>query len=198
MRAFIGLALPGECRASIARALSPLMDRSAGVAWTPERNLHVTMRFLGEIAPGRVGEVGDRMAEAAREVPPFEFSVEGPGGFPSLRDPRVLWVGVREPLELVRKLHQNMENALAAAGFPREGRAFHPHVTVGRVRRELPPGWAAHFAGILSGKRFGVVKAGSYQLYESRLSPAGSVYTMLRDVPFGGETAATGQEEQSR
>lgn len=196
MRTFIGIGLPEECRASLARALSPLRDRSAGVAWTPERNLHVTMRFLGEIAPGRVGELGDRMVEASRVIPPFEFAVEGPGGFPSLRAPRVLWVGVREPLELVRKLHQNMENALAAAGFPREERAFHPHVTVGRVRRGLPPGWAANFAEILSGKRFGVVKAGSYQLYESRLSPAGSVYAVLRDVPFGGETGKTGREEQ--
>lgn len=197
MRTFIGIGLPGECRAALARALSPLKDRRAEVAWTPERNLHVTMRFLGEIAPGRVGELGDRMAEAAREIPPFEFAVEGPGGFPSLRAPRVLWVGVREPLELVRKLHQNMENTLVAAGFPREERPFHPHVTVGRVRRGLPPGWAANFAEVLSGKRFGIVKAEAYQLYESRLSPAGSVYTVLRDVPLGGTTGKTGQEEQS-
>lgn len=197
MRTFIGIGLPAECRASLARALSPLKEGGPGIAWTPERNLHLTMKFLGEVAPARIGELAGAMTEAAREVPPFEFAVEGAGAFPSLRAPRVLWVGVRDPLELVRKLHQNMENALSAAGFPREERAFHPHVTVGRVRRGPPPGWDATYAGILSGKRFGVVRARSYQLYESRLSPGGSFYTVLREVPLGGETGETGQEEPS-
>lgn len=197
MRTFIGIGLPAKCRAALAAALSPLKAESPGISWTAERNLHLTMRFLGEIEAARVGELTTAMAEAARGIPPFPFAVEGPGGFPDLRAPRVLWVGIGEPLELVRKLHQNMEDALSDAGFSREGRAFHPHVTVGRVRRRLPPGWAAQFAGALSGKRFGVVPAGSYQLYESRLSPGGSVYTVLSDVPFGGTPGNSEQKESS-
>lgn len=186
MRTFIGIGLPDGCRRAIDRAVAPFRSGPRGVSWTPEENLHVTMKFLGEIASTRVDAIASLMADAAREIPPVEISVEGAGGFPSPRDPRVLWVAVRDPLELVGKLHENMETALSGAGFPREGRPFHPHVTVGRVRKALPPGWAEGFFRELSGVRFGSARVTSCRLYESRLSPGGAAYAVLRDVPLGG------------
>ena len=186
MRMFVGIGLPEECRTSIVRALSPVAETGLPVSWTRAENLHITLKFLGEVPDARVEELGGLLAESARGTGPFRFLVEGAGGFPTLSSPRILWAGVREPLDPVRKLHQNMEKILAGAGFPREGRLFHPHVTVGRVRRRLPAGWTERFGGALSGKRFGEVPARSYQLYESRLSPSGSTYTVLVDVPFGG------------
>lgn len=191
MRMFVGIGLPEECRASIAGALSPLAERGLPVSWTRAENLHITLKFLGEVPESRVGELGRLLAGAAGGTAPFRLVVEGAGGFPTLSSPRILWAGVREPLDPVRKLHQNMENILVAAGFPREGRPFHPHVTVGRVRRRLPAGWAERFGGALSGTRFGDVPARSYQLYESRLSPSGSTYMVLVDVPFGGKPGNT-------
>ena len=186
MRSFIGIGLPRECCRAIAGAISPLGAKGLPVSWIPERNLHLTLKFLGEIPSGRIDEVAGLMAGAAREIFPFEFRVEEGGGFPSLRAPRVLWIGIREPLELVRKLHQNMENALSGAGFPRDERPFHPHVTVGRIRGRVAPGWGGTFASAVSGTTFGIVFAASYRLYESRLSPSGANYTVLREVPFGG------------
>ena len=106
---------------------------------------------------------------------------EGGGAFPGTRNPRILWVGFLEPLELVRQLQQNMENALSGAGFPREDRPFHPHITVGRTRGALPPAWGERFVQALSGKSFGVVPVSSFTLYESRLGPGGAVYTPLCD-----------------
>lgn len=185
MRLFVGIGLPEECREAIVRAISPLRERAGPVSWTRAENLHLTLKFLGEVPGERVEELGGWMAEAARDIPPFDLLLEGAGGFPSMSSPRILWVGIREPLDPVRKLHQNMENVLSAAGFPREGRPYHPHVTVGRVRQRLPAGWAERIAAALSGKRFGIAQARSYRLYESRLSPAGSAYVVLRDVPFG-------------
>ncbi len=156
-----------------------------------ERNLHLTLKFLGEVPRSGVDELAGLMEAAARDIPPFEFRVEEGGGFPSLAAPRVLWIGIREPLELVRKLHQNMENALSAAGFPREERPFHPHVTVGRVKGKLPRGWGETYASAVSGATFGAVIVTSYRLYESRLSPSGARYTVLREVPFGGRPERT-------
>lgn len=193
---FVGIGLPPECRRAIVDAVSPLMARRPRVSWTPEQNLHVTLKFLGETSGDRVDRIAALLAEAVRDVPVFEFFVEGAGGFPSLRAPRVIWVGIRESLELVGKLHENMENALSGAGFPREGRPFHPHITVGRARDGLPPGWGDEFARAVSAKRFGVVRVASYRLYESRLSPRGASYFVLRDVPLAARPVQTEGEEK--
>ncbi len=191
MRLFIGIGLPGDCRVAIADALSPLRTKGVPVSWTPERNLHLTLKFLGEVPSVRVEELAGLMKRAVRDIPPFGFRVEGAGAFPSLRAPRVLWIGIREPLELVGKLHQNMEDVLSGAGFPREQRAFHPHVTVGRVRGRVDPGWGERFASAVSGATFGAVFVTSYRLYESRLSPSGADYSVLREVSVGGEPYGT-------
>lgn len=196
MRMFVGIGLPEECRTSIVRTLLPLAEKGIPVSWTRAENLHITLKFLGEVPDARVEELGGLLAEAAGGTVPFRLLVEGAGGFPTLSSPRILWAGVREPLDPVRKLHQNMENILAAAGFPREGRPFHPHVTVARVRRRLPAGWPERFGRALSGMRFGDVPARSYQLYESRLSSSGSTYRVLVDVPFGAYAGENGQRKE--
>ncbi len=198
MRAFIGVGLPPSSRRAIAEAVSAFRDRRLPVSWTLEQNLHLTLKFLGEIPSGRVEEIGALLLTAAGDVPVFELSVEGAGGFPSLRAPRVLWIGIREPLVLVGKLHENMETMLSGAGFPREERPFHPHITVGRVRGRIPPGWGEEYARILSGIPFGVAGVNSYQLYESRLSPGGAVYTVLRDIPLSRGAESTEREEKGK
>ncbi|MBI5419569.1 MAG: RNA 2',3'-cyclic phosphodiesterase [Deltaproteobacteria bacterium] len=187
MRLFTGIALSPACRNAIASAVSPFRSRRIHVSWTPDRNLHLTMKFLGETPPDRVEEIALLLGPAGEDIPPFDLVVEEAGGFPSLRAPRVLWIGIREPLELVGKLQENMENALSDAGFPREERPFHPHITVGRVKGGLSPGWGEEYARALSGRRFGVVRVSSFQLYESRLSPQGATYFVLRDIPLRRE-----------
>ena len=193
MRLFIGIGLPPECRRTIAGAVSPLRDKKVPVSWVPERNLHLTLKFLGETPPGRVYELAGLMAEAAREIPPFGLRVGQAGGFPTLRAPRVLWVGIREPLELVGKLHENMENALSGAGFPRDERPYHPHVTVGRVRGRVATDWGEAYAAAVSRMTIDTVSVNSYRLYESRLSPSGANYSVLCEIPFGGGTDRTAQ-----
>ncbi len=191
MRAFIGIGLPESCRTAIARALSPFRNESGRVAWVRDQNLHLTLKFLGEIRPEEVDALATLLSEAGSDVPPFDFDVAGVGAFPSLRAPRVLWVGIREPLELVGKLQQNIETALSRSGFPREDRPFHPHVTAGRVKGALPPDWGDRFAGALSGIRFGSARAESFRLYESRLSPAGATYAVVREFPLGAGRSRT-------
>lgn len=198
MRAFVGIGLPEACRSAIARALAPFMREHGRVAWVREQNLHLTLKFLGEIGPGEVGRLETLLADAAGGVPPFDLDVAGAGAFPNARAPRVLWVGIREPLELVGKLQQNIETALSRSGFPREDRPFHPHVTAGRVKGPLPPGWGDRFVGALSGIRFGTARAASFQLYESRLSPAGAAYAVVRDIPLGPGPSGNDWERRER
>ena len=198
MRAFVGIGLPPSVRRAIAEAASPFRVLRLPVSWTPEGNLHLTMKFLGEIPSGRVEEIGELLLAAAGDVPAFDLTVEGAGGFPGLRAPRVLWVGIREPLVLVGKLQENMETMLSGAGFPREGRPFHPHITVGRVRGRIPPGWGEEYARVLSGIPFGTAGVNSCQLYESRLSPGGAEYTVLREIPLSRGAEAAEREEKGK
>ncbi|MHB8781976.1 MAG: RNA 2',3'-cyclic phosphodiesterase [Desulfobacteria bacterium] len=181
MRAFLGVGLPADVREAIASAIAPVRGLHAPVAWTEPRNLHITLNFLGDISPERVALVERSMRVVASGIEPFSLTPEGGGAFPGTRNPRILWVGFLEPLELVRQLQQNMENALSGAGFPREDRPYHPHITVGRTRGALPPAWGERFVRALSGKRFDAVPVSSFTLYESRLGPGGAVYTPVCD-----------------
>jgi len=193
VRVFAGIGLPPEMRRALAAAVDPFRRRLGPVAWVAEGNLHVTLKFLGEVAPGRIPEIERALAEAARCVPPFRLVVAGVGAFPGTARPRVLWAGVPEPLELVGKLQQNMETILSGAGFPREERAFHPHVTLGRARGPVPPQAAEAFFGALSGRSFGTAAVASLALYESRLCPGGARYTVLREFPLGCGGPNTGE-----
>ena len=193
MRLFVGIALTESCRASVAEAIGPLRADPAHVSWVASENLHITLNFLGEIPMERLGAIEDAIGRIGGSVPPFRLEAEGAGVFPGTRNPRVLWVGLLEPLELVRQLQENIENALSGAGFPREGRPFHPHITVGRARGVLPPAWGDRFVRALSGRRFGEVPVPSFTLYESRLSPRGAVYAVLRSYPLSGAPRGGGK-----
>jgi len=186
MRAFLGIGIPAGVREAISAAVAQVRSHHAPVAWAAPENLHITLDFLGEILPDRVPLVERSMRAVASGIDPFSVTAGGGGAFPGTRNPRVLWVGLLEPLELVRQLQQNMENALSVAGFPREDRPFHPHITVGRARGALPPAWGERFVQALSGKGFGVVPVPSFTLYESRLGPGGAVHTPLCDFRLEG------------
>ena len=196
MRAFLGVGLPAGVREAVASEIAQVRGLHAPVAWTTQKNLHITLNFLGEMAPERVPLVEREMRSVASGIDPFSLTAEGGGGFPGTRNPRVLWVGFLEPLELVRQLQQNMEDALSRAGFPRENRPFHPHITVGRSRGALPPAWGERFVQALSGKNFGVVPVSSFTLYESRPGSGGAVYTPVCDFRLEGPGKRQTREEK--
>ncbi|MGZ8441538.1 MAG: RNA 2',3'-cyclic phosphodiesterase [Candidatus Deferrimicrobiaceae bacterium] len=198
MRAFLGIGLPAGVRDTVASAIARIQGLHAPVAWTAPGNLHITLIFLGEIGTERIPRIEQALRIIASGARPFSLTAEGAGAFPGTRNPRVLWVAILEPLELVRQLQQNMQNALSGAGFPREDRPFHPHITVGRVRGALPPAWGERFLGEFSGRRFGVVPVSSFTVYESRPGPGGVVYTPLSDFRLDGPGAReTGEETRS-
>ena len=196
MRAFLGVGLPAGTREAIVSATAIFRGLHAPVAWTAPKNLHITLNFLGEISPERVALLQQSMRVVAAGIGPFSLSAAGGGAFPGTRNPRIFWVGFLEPLELVRQLQQNMGNALSGAGFSREDRPFHPHITVGRTRGALPPAWGERFVQSLSGKGFGVVPVPSFTLYESRLGRGGAVYAPLCEFRLEGPDQRETREEK--
>lgn len=186
MRLFLALNLPARERQRIHRAVRPLRDEDLPVRWVEAGNLHLTLKFLGEVRPERQAPVQELVERVAAATAPLTLEVGGFGAFPTLRRPRVLWMGVAASPEL-RCLKQDLEWALADAGFEPETRAFHPHLTLGRAN---PGGGAGVFRDLdawLPRLDFrSAVPVTTVDLMRSQLSREGAKYTVLSSARFKG------------
>jgi 2'-5' RNA ligase len=133
-RSFVAVLLPDGIRRRIHEATAGLRSRTHDVAWVPVENLHLTLRFLGSVRPGPLERVAGNLQRAVAERDPFPITLADLGAFPRPAAARILWVGVREGAAAVTALQERIERAVGDAGFASETRAYHPHVTVGRVR----------------------------------------------------------------
>jgi len=183
VRAFIAIELPG----SVKSALSQLQDNlkrseHASVKWVDTGSIHLTLKFLGNIATETIPELTKVLSEAARGITPFHLELGEMGVFPNLRAPRVVWVGLRGETATLSVLQENIESALIPLGFPPENRAFSPHLTLGRVREKASPGerrslgQAVASSKVASREPFPV---DSLSLMRSTLTREGAVYSRL-------------------
>jgi 2'-5' RNA ligase len=182
VRSFVAVLLPDRMRAGLARVSAELRGQTRGLAWVRADNLHLTLRFLGEIEPMRLEQVREAVAAAAAAVAPFTVSLGGLGGFPSGRAPRVLWASVAAGGEELGTLYAALDAALVARGMPGESRPFHPHVTLARARDPRGAGDLASVLGV--GPAFGEVRVGALHLMRSDLGPRGSRYSVLAEAPL--------------
>ncbi len=184
MRLFVAINFPAELRQRLWRAAAPLRQAGFPVRWVEPEELHLTLKFLGEVAPAREGELIAGLQAAVRGVKPFTLPVGGFGVFPSSSRPRVLWAGC-EPLPALEWLQHRVEQEMEQLGFPLEGRAFHPHLTLGRVRRDARPADFRHLEDRLQALAFAEeALVQSVDLMQSRLSPSGAHYTMRHAAPL--------------
>jgi RNA 2',3'-cyclic 3'-phosphodiesterase len=186
MRTFIALNLPSRERQRIHRAARVLREEDLPVGWVEADNLHITLKFLGEIRPERVADVEAAMARIGSATSPFTLTLAGFGAFPTVRRPRVIWMGAEATPEL-RCLKQDLEWALADCGFEAETRAFHPHLTLGRAD---PGDRAGAFRGLdelVAGMDFTCrVGVHTVDLMRSQLSREGAHHSVLSEVRLGG------------
>lgn len=179
MRLFIALNLPKKERERIHRAARPLRDSDMPVRWIEPDRFHVTLKFLGDVRRERLGAVEEAMVRVATSTQSFKTKFGGFGAFPTIRRPRVIWLGLGANPEL-RCLKQDLEWALGDVGFDAETRAFHPHVTLGRADDS---GGAGAFRGLddlMADMKFrGEVKVHTLDLMRSQLSKGGAKYTLL-------------------
>jgi 2'-5' RNA ligase len=173
LRLFVAVDLPEEMRDAVGKLRGDL----GGAHWTPLHQLHLTLRFIGSVEASRLEAI--RAALGALHCRQFLLQVRGTGQFPHGRFPRILWVGCAESEPLVL-LRQEVEEALAVAGIPPEGRSFSPHITVARLRDPSAAqvaGWSrAHDDFVL--EPFTVRE---FHLYSSRLSAQGATHRREAD-----------------
>lgn len=182
MRTFVAIEFPEEVRDRLWAAAAPLRKPDWTIRWVGPERLHMTLKFIGEIEEGRADEFGRALDRAVGGIAPFPVRLGGVGAFPSLDRPRVLWIGVEAPPAL-EALHRAVEEELSALGVDPDDRAFHPHVTLGRVKRGRPAGVGEVAVGIDHEERCRVAEV---ELMRSRLRPTGSEYSTLSAHELGG------------
>jgi len=154
------------------------------VRWVQAETYHITLRFLGEVDRDRRPEIAEALEDVADSTAPFEVAFERFGAFPSARKPRVLWLGVEATPEL-RALKQDIELALTKRGFEREGRGFHPHVTLGRSRRDGRAGDFRSFSRLTAEDPLDeTLQVASIELVRSRMTKEGPRYTVQSRIPL--------------
>jgi len=184
MRAFIACGLPAETAYALTAVSRNAEDRAW--RWVPTGNVHLTLKFLGEVDSARVPLIGAALERAAGSLEPFDIELAGLGVLPGgRRPPRVLFAEVTAGAEDLTRLHGAVEAELSPLGFEPEQRRFTPHATLARVRegrpRELP-----QLLERFSETRFGRWRCEKLTLYESRLGRGPARYSPLVEAPLGG------------
>lgn len=183
-RAFIAVGVPPE----IAGALweeGRAAKGAGGVRWTRPESIHLTLKFLGGIPAEKGGAVIDALGRAVEGIAPFDLEVRGLGAFPNDRAPRVVWAGLIGKLDALMGLRDAVEREVAPLWFPTEERGFSPHLTFGRIKEPRRNEAFSHWLAERREKVFGRFRVGGVLLMESRLSPGGSVYTVVGEAALG-------------
>lgn len=180
MRIFIALNLPEKERERIYKAALPLRESALPVRWLKPDRYHLTLKFLGEVRPELLPAVQDVVERVGTGTRPFPIRIEGFGAFPTIRRPKVLWIGV-EASPALRCLKQDLEWALTEQGFERETRAFHPHITLGRTDSEIGAGAFRGLDEVAAGLKYrGKLEVTKLDLMRSHLSKDGARYSILQ------------------
>ncbi len=154
-----------------------------GIKWVSSTNLHLTLKFLGPAVPiDKVSRLQPELEKIAANTGAFELEAAGVGGFPDLRHPHVLWVGLRS--DALKDLAVRVDDAASRCGFEREQRAFNGHLTIARLRRpRLHSETRTQIEGVMT-REFGSSTISEMTLYRSITAPEGSTYQALRVFKF--------------
>lgn len=192
LRAFIAVEIPRAIQLAIQQATSPLRNElGSHVRWTPPENIHLTLKFLGDISPASADDLTRAIGVAVETIPAFDIHVGGFGSFPNFKRARVLWVGTQPPTEL-DALYREVESACGRLGFAPESRGFSPHLTIARVKEDGSAADRNKIFRLLEATTIdvlGAVRVDSAHLFKSELKPSGVVYTKLFSAPLNNVIA---------
>jgi 2'-5' RNA ligase len=188
IRAFIAIDLTPEIRQRMDQVVGQLKSQLEGVPvrWVPAGNIHLTLKFLGDVSQTNLEILQNILQAEVGNYHPFEISVGGLGAFPGIRHPRVVWIGVEAPPDLLN-LQRSVETAMARLGYAREDRPFSAHLTLGRVSRNATARDTHAIGEALEKTKvgfLGVAQVNFIHLYRSDLKPSGAVYSRIYSTPL--------------
>ena len=182
IRSFISIDLVDEkVLSQVESIMSSLLSLGGDLKPVERENIHLTLKFLGNVSPTKLEEVKSALTRVT--FPPFSLEIKGAGAFPNLNRMNVVWVGVGEGWSQVELIYEQTEKLLHQLGFSRETRPFSPHITVARVKSGRKRDEIGAFLGHLTDESFGTFNVEGVRLKQSVLSPSGPKYSTLFQVP---------------
>jgi len=184
IRTFIAFELPESVISLLAGVQRELKTFRIRARWVRPENIHLTLKFLGNIHCGEVDKIAALMSDTVQGLAPITLSVRGVGVFPGVKRPRVIWVGLGGQIQLLVEMQRMLDENLAAIGFQKENRAFKGHLTLGRVKQAVNPKLISQIIQEYAGLQSEEFSVNQIFLYKSDLNPSGSVYSKLQRVAF--------------
>jgi 2'-5' RNA ligase len=190
IRSFLAVELPKPILGKIEEVQGDLRSTHADVRWASPDKIHLTLKFFGNIEESRIDLLFKAIEDPLRETQPFSVRVKGAGAFPSLKNPRVVWMGLADGKEMLISLQKQIEERLEKIGFEPEDRPFQPHLTLGRMKSSRGKEELVRRMEKYGEEEFGVFQIERVALFKSDLRPTGPIYTLLRVMRLGGGSAS--------
>lgn len=184
MRTFIAVEIGQDSKDKLAKLEDEFKRIAADVKWVKPDNIHITLKFLGEVPAGDIEKINKAVETATQKFKTFEINLREVGGFPSLKNPRVIWVGVEEGKEELIRLSQSVDRELSSLGFPPEERDFVPHLTIGRVKSSKNIKELAQKIDKHQNANFGQGIVDKVLIMESNLNLKGPTYSVIKEIKF--------------
>jgi RNA 2',3'-cyclic 3'-phosphodiesterase len=182
IRTFIAISTSTEVQQHIAELQTKLKETQADVKWDSQNKFHITLKFLGNVEESKLELLSAEISKAIQPFSQFTLEYESLGVFPNIYNPSIVWIGIK-PNQVISDLQSAIETICLECGFSKESRAFHPHITLGRVHgnRNL-----VYLTDAIKTITFEPIKSlcSEVLLMKSNLLPSGSVYSILKSFPF--------------
>ena len=181
MRSFISIELPEEIKGKIAESIKDFKKTESDVKWVNKENLHITLKFLGEVDDQKTENLVQLTTKAVSGLGSFKVNFKGLGTFPVGKKPRIIWVGTDRGGDKLCILAKNLEEIFSKEGYRKEERRFNSHITIGRVK-DKGRGKLAEKIEAQKGSEFGQVHIDHINIMKSTLTQSGSIYKKIMEV----------------
>ncbi len=182
MRAFIAFELPPEVKMYLFGLIGVMSASLKDVKWVNDEGLHITMKFLGEIEDNKVAQIKGHLLPIESKYKPLNLTTTEIDAFPNRKRARVIVVGLKNEVDIINDIFQDIENFLEKLGFEKESRLFKPHITLGRIRTPMP--LLERFIPRMEEKTF---KVEDLVLFKSTLTNKGAIYDPIWKIKLGGK-----------
>lgn len=183
IRTFVAIDLSSEVTEGLKTLQNKLINECPGkIAWVKPENIHLTLKFLGEIEEGRWEQIFLSLKDVASRYSPFNVFVKGLGCFPRIENPRVVWAGITCEGDKLFSLQKDVDKCLNEFGFPEDKREYHAHLTLGRIKVLKERMRWKEIVRSFRDVEVGTLNVEKTVLFKSTLKPAGAVYTVLGEA----------------
>lgn len=179
IRSFIAIEIDEGTRSKVVEIQSKLRGSGADLKLVEPGNIHLTLHFLGNVEVSKLEALKSFLDKKLGKFKPFSFKPQGLGAFPSMRNPRVIWVGVDVGKEYLKQIYEAIKEELEKLGIKVEERKFHPHITIARSRSPKGNFHLIKILGELEIPEFGEIKVSKISLFKSTLTSKGPIYEIL-------------------